>query len=529
MNTFASFEALDERVAVLADIEIDDTSLAEAWIALEGGWDEEGQGSAEIVRASDGEVRSFDGKSGLWSTLDATAVQSSISKFLSDVADARWLEAGVKFRAGEIGKRELMAAKTLHRRLRSQTLLKSVWQMACIHLKTVEVDDFDANPVLLGTPRGVIDLTSGTLRKASPGGMVSHSTRLAPAGEGETAPLWEKFLEEVFEGNLEKIVFIQRLLGSALVGDVSPQKFFVLYGRGANGKSVLRDVPKSILGTYAATASAKVCMQSYGDRHPTEIASLAGRRLILASEVPTGRMWNDTLLKDLTGGEMITALRMHRDEFSFTPRGTLLFTANTLPSFPGAQEAMLRRIVLIEFMRTFGEKDRKPNLAAELVEVEGPAILRWMIEGARKFLADGGGVQGLKIPAEIDDATGAYFEDEDIVLQFLREEQARAFGVTAWSVDAFVSAQSIHTDFKRWADRSGHRSWSIRALTKALRENADRYGLTERRTKSKRGFVVQRLLAEARQCGGKGEGQGKLAELQALRAKRSSGDRAGEE
>ncbi|MEX1663533.1 phage/plasmid primase, P4 family [Thioclava sp. 15-R06ZXC-3] len=529
MNTQTSNEATDERVAALAATETDDTSLAQAWIAIEGGLDGEGQESAEIVRASDGEIRSFDCNSGLWSSLDVPAALNSISRFLSEVADAKLLEAEAKLRAGEIEKKSLDAAKTLQRRLRSQTQLKAVWHMACIHLKSVAVDDFNANVELLGTPGGVIDIRSGASRDASPADMVSHSTRLTPAASGIAAPRWESFLSDVFDGDAAKIGFIQRLLGSALVGDVSPQKFFVFYGRGANGKSVIREVLHSILGTYATTASAKVFMQSFGDRHPTEIASLAGKRLILASEVPTGRMWNDTLLKDLTGGEKITARRMHQDEFSFTPRGTLLFTANTLPSFPGAQEAMRRRIVLIDFKRTFAENEQDPNLGTRLVECEGSAILRWMIEGARKFLTDGGGALGLKIPHEISDSTRLYFEEEDIVLQFLRDEQSSSLSVIKWSEGTFISTQTLFGEFRRWTDENGHKNWSTRTLTKALRENAARYGLAEKRTKSARGFEVHRLLVKPSQSGGQSAGRGAFGKLHALKATGNSGDAADEE
>lgn len=236
-------------------------------------------------------------------------------------------------------------------------------------------------------------------------------------------------------------------------------------------------------------------MQSHGDRHPTEIASLAGKRLVLASEVPTGRSWNDTLLKDLTGGEKMTARRMHKDEFSFTPCGTVIFTANTLPSFPGAQEAMYRRILLVPMLRQFSNDEQDPNLAAKLYAEEGPAILGWLIEGARKFLVDGGGVSGLRIPNSIIDATRTYFEEEDIILQFLKDVQNRAGSLNNWSEGTFISHAMLLTEFSQWTKDNGYMSWTMRSLTKAISENAGRYGLSASRTKSARGFRVDRLLA----------------------------------
>ncbi|AGI68231.1 putative phage DNA primase [Octadecabacter antarcticus 307] len=487
-------EHMEERLAALADVEADDTSLALAWIATEGGGDDEED--AEILRSNDGLIRRFDRLTGMWCVLDKTDTLQRVSEFLCEVGDAKLEAVEARFRQGEIEKKDRLAAKKLYANLRSTTRRTAVWQTAVVNMDAAEVDDFDANPELLGTPGGVIDLRTGEVRSATVGDKVTQSTDVAPAQAGASASRWLEFLSQVFEGDKETLEFIERLVGSALVGNVSAQKFFVLYGRGSNGKSVLRDVVSCLVGSYAGTASAKVFMQSHSDRHPTEIASLAGKRVVMASEVPAGRSWNDALLKELTGGEKMTTRWVHQNEFSFTPRGTLIFTANTLPSFTGAQEAMLRRIVIIEFKRNFTEDEQDPNLVADLISTEGSAILRWAIDGARKFLADGGGVRGLRIPQSITDATRTYFEEEDIVLQFLIDAQGSAATSIDWSPGAFVSCSQLFDEFRRWAESKGHKSWSVRTLSKVIRENAERYELSDVRTKAARGFRVERRLTE---------------------------------
>lgn len=510
----------DEQRAVLASVETDDTSLALAWIATEGS---EGDEGAEILRVEDGLIRRFDRETGMWCVLDETDARRGLSEFLCAVAEAKLEMAEVKQKEGEIDKKEVNAVKALYRNLRSQARLKAVWQTVMVHLDAVSLDDFDANPELLGTPGGVVDLRTGEIRAPTVGDMVTQLTAVSPAPQGTRAPAWERFLSEVFDGDGETLEFIQRMVGSALVGDVSPQKFGVLYGRGANGKSVLRDVVGRLAGSYSATASAKVFMQSHGDRHPTEIASLARKRLVLASEVPTGRMWNDTLLKDITGGEKMTARRMHKDEFSFTPCGTVIFTANTLPSFPGAQEAMYRRILLVPMQRQFEEEERDPNLAADLIATEGPAILRWAIDGAGKFLADGGGAKGLRIPQSVTDTTRMYFEEEDIVRQFLTEVQGRFDSMNNWSKGEFVSSSALLEEFNHWAQRNGHKTWSVRSLSKAIRENTERYGLSEKRVNAARGFQVERCLVDPPTRGGTDQ-LSKSAKPAAIRHLRERGD-----
>jgi putative DNA primase/helicase len=466
----------------------------------------------------------------MWRVLDETDTRRRLSEFLCDVGDAKLEAAEVRLREGE-GEADKAArdkAAALRKNLRSQTRLKAVWQTSVVHMDAAEVDEFDANPQLLGTPGGVIDLRTGEFRPATVGDMVTQQTAVTPASPGVSAPRLQEFLAQVFDGDVEMVEFIQRLSGSALVGDVSPQKFVVFYGHGANGKSVLRDVMGRLLGSYTATASAKVFMQSHSDRHPTEIASFAGKRLLLASEVPAGRSWNDTLLKDLTGGEKMTARRMHKDEFSFTPCATPIFTANTLPSFHGAQEAMLRRILLVEMSRKFSADEQDPNLAARLLNDEGPAILGWMIEGARKFLADGGGVKGLGIPQSITDATQTYFEEEDIVRQFLMEAQSGSQSSVDWSLGAFVSCSALLDEFNLWAGRNGHKPWTVRTLSKAIRENAVRYGLSDVRTNIARGFQVERRLAGPPTGGaerpGKNARQAAIRHLRAVDDERKKGD-----
>lgn len=512
-------EDMDERRAAFANVEIDDTSLALAWIAIEMGSDED----PELVRASDGLIRRFDQEIGMWAVINETSANRRLSDFLCDIGDAKLEAAEVKLREGEIETKEHSAVKKLRANLRSQTRFNAVWQKVMVHLDTVEVDAFDADPEMLGTPGGVVDLKTGAIRAPTVGDKVTQRAAVSPAPDETPAPTWEKFLCDVFEQDFDTIGFIQRVFGSALVGDVSPQKFVVLYGNGANGKSVLRDVLGRLAGSYAAVASAKVFMQSRSDRHPTEIASLEGKRIVLASEVPTGRSWNDTLLKDLTGGEKMTARRMHKDEFSFTPCGTVIFTANTLPSFPGAQDAMLRRILLVPMSRQFSEAEQDPNLAIKLFEEEGPAILTWMIEGARKFLADGGGVKGLRTPKSITDATRVYFEEEDIVLQFLRDAQSSPANRNNWTQGAFVSNSDLLAEFNYWAGLNGHTVWSVRTLAKAIRENPDRYGMSDKRMNAARGFQVERLLASPAKPE-EAHRLGKLAKRPTIQHHRAVGD-----
>ncbi|MDN5786640.1 hypothetical protein [Pseudorhodobacter sp.] len=178
------------------------------------------------------------------------------------------------------------------------------------------------------------------------------------------------------------------------------------------------------------------------------------------------------------------------------------------------------------------EGEQNPNLAANLIAAEGPEILRWAIDGARKFLADGGGVKGLRIPQSVTDATRVYFEEEDIVLQFLMEAQRNVQDRNEWAPGAFLSNKALLEKFNYWADCNGYNAkWSVHSLTKAIRESAWRYGLSERRGNKARGFQVERRLVDRPTWVGE-DGAGRRAAIQHLRMvenQAETGDGKGDE
>lgn len=476
--------AVVERLAALAAVETDDASLADGWIADEG---------ERLLRLDDGSWRRFDG--GHWLHLDDDGAQSLLSGYLCAVADLRLAEADALLESNEIDRKSHGKVEALRRRLRSTALLKAVLTQARSKARRAKVDDFDAVPHLLGIPGGrVIDLRTGEERQGRPEDRVSLSTAVAPAPPGAVPTQFLRFISEIADGREGWPVFLQRIAGYGLTGSTEAQSIFFLTGRGSNGKSVLRDVLLRLAGGYSRTVAAEVFMRSHSTQHPTSLARMAGARLVLASELPHGRVWNDQLVKDVTGGEAITARFMHKDEFSFTPRATVIVTGNTRPSFASADEAMARRLVLVEFRRVFAENERVPRLAEKLLAAEGPAILRWAIDGAVAWFAAGGGREGLAIPDDVAAAGREYVDDEDVVLQFLLDQQRR--NPQGWAPGAFFSASDLYPDFRHWAERAGMKPWTKRTFEKALAEGFGRYGFQRGRTDRSRGYRVERLIAD---------------------------------
>jgi putative DNA primase/helicase len=274
-------------------------------------------------------------------------------------------------------------------------------------------DQWDADPFLLATPDGVVDLKTGRLRPAR---QLDHITKTTSVGPGGACPRFRNFLHRITNGDAELDAFIQRMLGYGLTGTTVEHAMFFAYGTGANGKSVLISTVAGILGDYHCTAPIEAFVASYGERHPTDLAGLRGARLVTAIETEEGRRWAENKLKALTGGDRISARFMRQDFFEFVPKFKLLVAGNHKPSLRSVDEAIKRRLHLIPFTVTIPVEERNKNLADEL-RPEWPGILAWMIEGCLEWQRI-----GLSPPKAVQDATENYFADQDLLSQWLEDE-----------------------------------------------------------------------------------------------------------
>jgi len=342
------------------------------------------------------------------------------------------------------------------------------------------VDQFDANPMLLGTPGGTIDLTTGKLRKARRDDWITKSCAVTPAPEKTEAPLWNKFLDRIFASDAELISFMQRVFGYALTGSTNEQKLVFCYGTGSNGKSVCLNTPFDIMGEYAKRAPAVMLLDSGGERHPTDLAGLHGARLVAGSELPAGKAWNESIIKDLTGGDVITARFMRQDYFEFKPQFTLIIAGNHMPSFRGIDEAIRRRVVLVPFTQTIPPEERDPKLPEKLKR-EWPAILRWMVEGALEWQK-----VGLSVPATVQAASADYLDSEDMLGEFIEDHLVQGPGN--------VSTAEVYERFCRWQRSSGMtQPWSQKGMTQALRERGFAYGKLTGGVRGFRGVGLKKI------------------------------------
>lgn len=272
---------------------------------------------------------------------------------------------------------------------------------------------WNPNPWLLGTPDGTVDLKTGVLRDAKPTDYITRITAVAPAEPGNTPKCWLKFLEEATQGDQDLIDFLQQVAGYALTGETQEQALFFIYGGGGNGKSICLNTICDILKGYAQTAAMDTFTASRYEKHPTDLAHLQGARLVTASETERGRQWAEARIKQLTGGDPVSARFMRQDFFTYTPAFKLIITGNHKPRLGEMNDAITRRINIIPFTHRPSHPDKE---LANKLRQEWPEILRWMIDGCLDWQKN-----GLKRPTVVLDATREYIESQDIFGQWIND------------------------------------------------------------------------------------------------------------
>lgn len=271
--------------------------------------------------------------------------------------------------------------------------------------------EWNHDPFLLGTPEGVVDLRTGLLREANSADLVTKHTSVGPDPGNPT--LWNRFLSDATGADPSLMDFLQRLCGYALTGDIREQCLFFVYGQGGNGKSVFLNTLRAILGDHAVVSPIDMFEATAFAKHPTEIAMLAGARLVCASETARGKAWDEVRIKQLTGGDPITARYMRCDFFTFEPTFKLIIVGNHKPDLREVDDALRRRIFIVPFT----QRPAIPDLELEhKLRTEHGQILAWMIEGCRQWVG-----QGLDAPAAVRAATKEYFAEQDGMARWIED------------------------------------------------------------------------------------------------------------
>lgn len=321
----------------------------------------------------------------------------------------------------------------------------------------VPIGSLDADPWLLNVENGVLDLRNGELLPHAQERML---TKIAPVSYSPDAhcPVWKQFLNDIMEGREELVGFTQRALGYSLTGDVGERSLFILHGSGRNGKSTLLETVNAILGDYALRSPTDLLVAKRGDSGiPNDVARLPGVRFTFASETNEFARLDEAKVKDLVGGDTLSARFMRGEFFDFRPEFKLWLGTNHRPTIRGTDEAIWDRIKLIPFDVRIPEDRVDRSLKAKLW-AERSGILNWMLQGCLAWQRS-----GLGEPQAVTEAVRAYRDTMDMIGAFLSEECVVREG-------ASELATTLYKGYREWAEANGERPISQRMFGMRLAE-----------------------------------------------------------
>ncbi|MGA2223154.1 MAG: phage/plasmid primase, P4 family [Syntrophobacteraceae bacterium] len=324
-------------------------------------------------------------------------------------------------------------------------------------------NEWDPNPMQLGCRNGVIDLNSGDFRNGRPDDFIKTVCPTEWQGFDASAPVFQQFLNDIFNKDQELIDFLQNLFGYSLTGTCKNHIFPILWGHGRNGKGTLLELFKFVLGDLVGPVAAEMLLRQDKIKQASapspEIMALRGRRIAWASEIDEGRQLSIGRLKWLVGGDSLVGREPYgKRDIHFNPTHTLFLLTNHKPQADASEYALWQRVCLIPFTLSFiaepkedNERKCNPDLLDDLKK-EASGILAWLVAGAVRSQQE-----GLEIPEVIKAATAEYRSEEDVIGHFIEECCTRNPSYQAKSSDLYKA-------YQEWCARSGYRPMGIKKL-----------------------------------------------------------------
>ena len=390
----------------------------------------------------------YDGQK--WKVDDRGAIRKLIDEMIESIKNEKVLHSE------DVTEEEAREAFQKYYKKTRGTQSKKNIMNELMHRKTVTPDEFDKDDMLLNVANGYIDLTSRELYKHDINKMFSqiantdYSEKMQPA-------VWLDFLNDIFAGNKAVIRYIQKALGYSLTGSTREQVMFILFGKGRNGKSIFVETIAEILGDYSNNMQAKSLMVKKNDNVNTDIARLSKARFVTSSEPNEGFRFDEGLIKQITGGDKVTARFLYAEEFEYTPKFKIWVSTNHKPIIRGTDDGIWRRLVLIPFDVQIPEEKVDKDLKYKLLR-EAPAILNWMAEGAYMWMRE-----GLELPEKLKASSKAYRTEMDVIEQFIEDECKRVD-------DGRVKANELYSVYKNWVNENNAYKMSNKDFGQKMKE-----------------------------------------------------------
>lgn len=390
----------------------------------------------------------------------ATEIISAGGKSLSKAIDDKSADAYAAFCAA-------VAYKAFVMKRRDMKYIVSALQAAKPMLLH-DIKDFDTQEFLLNTPIGTFDLRKGTdgLQEQSSEDLITKITAVSPS-DGNSQ-LWQSAVEEFFCGDNELIDYVQQIVGLSAIGKVYVEALIISYGQGKNGKSTFWNTISRVMGTYSGHISADALTVGCKRNVKPEMAELKGKRLVIAAELEEGMRLNTSVVKQLCSTDEVGAEKKYKDPFKYTPTHTLVLYTNHLPKVGAMDEGTWRRLIVIPFNAKINGKADIKNYSDYLFEKAGGAVLKWIIEGAKKVIESN---FNLTLPPCVENAINQYRSSNDWLAHFLDD---------CCEIDSSYTQKSgeLYEEYRAFCQRTGEYTRSTSDFYSAL----EMAGFSKRKT-----------------------------------------------
>ena len=311
----------------------------------------------------------------------------------------------------------------------------------------VKMDAFDRDKYLFNCHNGTIDLRTGEFRPHAPSDRLTKLTEVDYDPDA-TCPRWISFMDEVFEGDQDRIRYLQKAIGYAMSGDTRLECMFILYGpTSRNGKGTTMETVLRILGEYGRTAKPDMLSKKgFADSSgPSEdVARLNGARMVNVSEPEKSMVIDASLTKQMTGNNTLTARYLRENSFEFKPQFKLFIDTNHLPQISDMTLFESDRIRIIPFNRHFSAEERDIDLKSFFAESHNlSGILNWCLEGFRLYQEE-----GLKMPESVASATADYRDQSDRLSMFTKQCLERKAGEE-------LRSSAVYKRYQDWCSENG--------------------------------------------------------------------------
>lgn len=343
-------------------------------------------------------------------------------------------------------------------------------------------EELDANPYLLNLQNGTYDLLEGELLAHDPRHLITKVTNAAFDPDADHQ-MWDDFLEMVLP-DTDVRSYLQRFVGLSLLGTVREHILGIATGTGGNGKGVMYKATSFALGDYAHAAESDLFMtvKSNANAASPAVLGLRGTRWVTCSETEEGVALAAALMKNLTGGDTITARPLYGRPISFEPSHTALMVTNFLPVVKGSDDAMWRRIRVIPFDVTVPADLVDPELPEKL-QLNADGILLWALAGWQDYQEN-----GMQTPAAVLARTAAYRNDSDDYARFMSDVVE-----FTGSKDDRVSRADL---WSRWESFVSEGSALSKGKPADFYAELEKHGATPAKISGARGYAGLRLLAD---------------------------------